>query len=220
LRRHARLMTALLLGVPLALLVLRPLILPRVMRYFRASRAVFHFKDGAWTPTPQVPGGAWGLEVSSRGAVWTISIKGGLCRLGGDHWTHYGNKQFGSHADRLRSGLALRDEEVWGAIDEGAVRFDGQSWRLYTDALKTHAGFDIVAGRSGVWIVDKDGNLSHFDGTRWTIRSLSGVVPPAGKDSRDLRPFLAMTGDGRLWSRGAVCGGRTAKRGAKSAHQA
>jgi tetratricopeptide (TPR) repeat protein len=199
LRRHARLMTALLLGVPLALLVLRPLILPRVMRYFRASRAVFHFKDGAWTPTPQVPGGAWGLEVSSRGAVWTISIKGGLCRLGGDHWTHYGNKQFGSHADRLRSGLALRDEEVWGAIDEGAVRFDGQSWRLYTDALKTHAGFDIVAGRSGVWIVDKDGNLSHFDGTRWTIRSLSGVVPPAGKDSRDLRPFLAMTGDGRLW---------------------
>ncbi|HEY1185494.1 MAG TPA: tetratricopeptide repeat protein [Bryobacteraceae bacterium] len=192
-------MTALLIGVPLALLVLRPLVLPRVMPYFRASRAVFHFKDGAWTPTPQVPGGAWGLEVSSRGAVWTISIKGGLCRLDGDHWTHYGKNQFGSHADRLHSGLALRDEEVWGAIGEGAIRFDGQSWRLYTDAAKTHAGFDMVAGRSGVWIVDKDGNLSHFDGARWTIRSLGGVVPPAGKDSRDYHPFLDVTGDGRLW---------------------
>ena len=196
-------MAVLILVVPMSAIALLHRLFPLVGPDFSDTRSVFHFKDGAWTPGPQFPGGLWGLEVSGQGAVWSTPYsRGGLCRLDGDHWTRFDRKQFGSSTDRLRGGFALRDEELWGASGDGAVRFDGQAWRLYRDALKTNRPTSMVAGRSGVWIVDRDGNLSHFDGTSWTIRSLNGVVPaapPAGKGSRDRPPRLAMTGDGRVW---------------------
>src|SRR5580704_18838234 len=138
LRRNEWLMIVLLLGVPVALLVVFHLVLPFVTPRFGDARGAVHLKDGVWTPSPEVPGNGWGLKVSSLGAVWTISVSpGGLCRLDGDRWTCYGKKQFGSNTGWLRGGFALRDEEVWGAMDQGVVRFEGQSWRLYTDALKT-----------------------------------------------------------------------------------
>ncbi len=196
-------MIVLLLAVPMALGALLPRVFPFVIPDFSDARAVFHFKDGAWTPTPQVSGGPWGLKVSGQGTVWTISAtRGGLWRLDGDHWTHYGKEQFGSRADWLQGGFALRNEEVWGAIPEGAVQFDGRRWHLYADALKTRRPFDTVAGPSGVWIIDHDGNLSHFDGISWTIRSLRGVVnmaPAAEDNGADDSPRLTMTSDGRLW---------------------
>jgi hypothetical protein len=128
-------------------------------------------------------------------ARWVVPVDG-------DHWTRFGKEQFGTRTDWMRGGFALRDKEVWGATDQGAVHFEGQSWRSYPEALKTNRPFATVAGRSGVWIIDRDGNLSHFDGNNWTIRSLNGVVPhapPAGKGSRERPPSLEMTGDGRLW---------------------
>jgi tetratricopeptide (TPR) repeat protein len=196
-------MVVLMLGVPLGMCPLLPLLFPLDMPDFSDTRGAFHLKDGGWTPGPRFPGGLWGLQVSGKGAVWSIAnSRGGLCRLDGGHWTRFGERQFGSSTDWLRGGFALRDEEVWGATDGGVVRFDGQSWRLYTDALKTGRPAATVAGSSGVWIIDDDGNLSHFDGNSWTIRSLSGVVPaatPASEDSSDRSPRLAMTGDGRLW---------------------
>ena len=196
-------MIVLMLGVPMALLALFHLVLPFVTPRFGDRRGAFHLQDGVWTPSPQVSGGLWGLKVSSHGAVWTISVlPRGLCRLDGDRWTCYGRKQFGSRTDWLRGGFALRGEEVWGALEQGAVRFDGQSWRLYADALKTRRPSAIVAGPSGVWMVDDDANLSHFDGGSWTIRSLNGVMPdaqPAGTAHPHRNARLEMTGDGRLW---------------------
>jgi len=123
------------------------------------------------------PGGAWGLEVSSRGAVWTISIKGG-CPVGGDHWTHYAtSNSFPRGPAPQRLGAA--HEEVWAPSTKAPVRFDGSLAPLHGCAEDSR-GFDIVAGRSGVWIVDKDGNLSHSMAPV-DYPQLSGVVPPAGK---------------------------------------
>jgi len=203
LRRNEGLMTVLVIAVPMAVCALLPRFFPLAILYFSDASVVFHFQDGAWKPSPQVPGSPWGLQVSSQGAVWTIEVKrGGLSRLDGDHWTHYGRNQFGSGTDWIQGGFALRGEDVWGATGEGVVRFDGQSWRLYTDALKTDQPAATVAGRSGVWVIDGEGNLSHFDGSSWTIRSLNGVLPAApqaAEDDASESPGLTMTGDGRLW---------------------
>ena len=90
---------------------------------------------------------------------------------------------------------------MWGATDEGVVRFDGRSWRLYRDALKTNRPSAIVAGRAGVWVVDDGGNLSHFEDGHWNIRNLKDILPgapPAGKNSKAV-PRLALTGGGQLW---------------------
>jgi hypothetical protein len=197
-------MAVLMLGVPMGIGALLP---PGLFALDTAgpedTRRVFHWKDGLWTPTPPFPGGLYGLRVSAKGAVWSIANRrGGLCRLDGDHWTYFGGQQFGTPTDWLPGGFALRGEEVWAAGADGAVQFDGRSWHLYPDALKTPRPTDIVAGSSGVWIVDEDGNLSHFDGSGWTTQSLAGVVPaepPPGQSEGDDDPRLAMTADGRVW---------------------
>jgi len=205
LRRNESLMVALLLAVPMGTSALLHRLVPIIRPNLSEERTVFHMKDGVWTPGPRVPGGLWGLEVSAQGAVWSIpASRGGLCRLDNGRWTCYGRKQFGSRSDWLRGGFALLDEDVWAAGGEGVVRFDGQSWHRYPDALKTNWPAATAAGRSGIWIIDHYGNLSHSNGNGWSVQSLAGIVPtapPAGKNSQDRPPRLAMTGDGHLWVR-------------------
>ena len=206
-RRNKRLRIVLFIAVAVAFCagILHLLDGPRVGRKgLSLAHKLFRFKDGIWTPSPAIPGD-WGrFEISSRGTLW-IAAFDGLSRLDGDRWTHYGKKEFGTSTDWIRGGLALHDEEVWGATKEGAVRFNGQSWHFFKDALKTDWPTDTVAGRSGIWIIDDYGNLSHFDGLHWTIRSLKTILsapPPAGWTywlDADVPPRLAMTGDGRLW---------------------
>jgi len=61
----------------------------------------------------------------------------------------------------------------------------------------------MVAGRSGVWIVDFYGNLSHFDAEDWTAENLKTITsappPKDGLAGCDQPARLTMTGDGRLW---------------------
>ena len=169
---------------------------------FSDTRNVFHLRNGTWTAGPELPGGVYGVQVSPGGAVWTIArTRGGLSRINGASWTRYGPSDFGTHTNWVRGGFALRGEEVWGATDEGVIRFDGQRWHLYTDALKTDRPLSTMAGSSGVWVIDDYGNLSHFDGSKWSIQDLSSVLPasPSHDHEDEARPGMAMTGDGRVW---------------------
>jgi hypothetical protein len=174
-------------------------------KHHNFTSKLFRFKGGVWTPSPEIPDGPGKYEVSSRGDVWTALWTGGLSRLDGSRWTRYGKTEFGTTTDWIRGGFALRDEEVWAATNKGVIRFDGKFWRFYKDALKTDWPTDMVAGRSGIWVIDFYGNLSHFAAGDWTIRSLktiSSAPPPAGWEywlDADEPPRLAMTGDGRVW---------------------
>ncbi len=63
----------------------------------------------------------------------------------------------------------------------------------------------MAAGPSGVWIVDFYGNLSHFDGKKWSVeypQTICSAPPPKGWSrwlDADEPARLAVTGDGRLW---------------------
>jgi hypothetical protein len=168
---------------------------------------LFHFKDGAWVPTPAFADRA-GYAVSSHGTLWIWNRSGELSKLDGEHWTHYGKTEFGEPKDALAipvTRVALQDEDLWRVTGKGVARFNGKSWRLYEDALKTDWPIDMVADHSGVWLIDFYGNLSHFDGENWTIQSLkaiSSAPPPPGWGywlDADEPPRLTLTGDGRLW---------------------
>ena len=171
---------------------------------FSDTRSVFLFRNGVWTAAPQLDGGVHGVEVSPAGLVWTLArTRGGFARLNGASWTSYGPKDLGTRTNWVRGGFALYGEEVWGATPEGVVHFDGQKWRLYPEALKTRQPLQIVAGRSGVWVTDDDGNLSHFEGSKWTIQDLSSILLAARQNDQDdyELPAMALTEDGHLWLR-------------------
>ena len=166
------------------------------------ARQLFHFQYGVWTPDHAA------YAESAGGALWTVNPGGQLSKFEGDHWTHYGKAEFEEPKDRLAvrvTRLAFRDGEAWEITGNGVARFNGRSWRLYEDALKTDWPIDMVAGPSGVWVIDFYGNLSRFDGKNWTIRNvtdISSAPPPPGWGywlDADEPPRLVLTDDGRLW---------------------
>jgi hypothetical protein len=168
---------------------------------------LFRFDDGKWTAAPTFTDRAE-FALSKRGVLWTLDLTGQLSSLDGDRWTQFGRTEFGEATDPLgvpMHRLALRDEEVWKATAKGVARFSGKSWRLFDNVLRTDWPVDMVAGRSGVWIVDFYGNLSHFDGKNWTVENLKTIAsapPPLGWNywmDADEPARLTMTGNGGLW---------------------
>jgi len=180
------------------------------------STQVFCLKRAGWQPAAGLEGVAADFKVSPAGVVWVSTrSQGGLSRLDGNSWTRFQGSDFGAGAGLFGGGLTLLDEELWGATEEGVVRFDGLHWKLYPEALKSRQPVSIVAGRSGVWVLDLSGNLSRFDGARWTVtnlvESLLGLhwsgTPASGKPAlalpREDWPWLVWEGlwrfDGKEW---------------------
>lgn len=169
---------------------------------FRDTGAIHRYAGGRWTSVPSFPGGVENLAIAPSGAIWTMTPKrDAVVRWDGSRWTRYGPAEWGAAGVKQVAGIALLGEDLWAATSEGVARFDGQGWRLYPEAVRTPGAVAIAAGAPGVWVIDGDANLAHFDGGSWTFENLRGT--PAGADWDDragaFAPHLAVTGDGALW---------------------
>jgi tetratricopeptide (TPR) repeat protein len=165
---------------------------------FRDSGALHRFAGGRWIDLPAVRGGVENVAVSPSGAIWAMSPSGqAILRWDGDRWVRYSAAQFGA---KKALGLALRDDEAWVATDDGIARFDGRNWRPDRTAPMTRAEA-IAAGPSGVWLIDREANLAHFDGIGWSLENLRSTPAGADWDERleDGRLQLWVAGDGGLW---------------------
>jgi hypothetical protein len=96
-------------------------------------------------------------------------------------------------------GLALWDDEAWVATDAGVARFDGHNWRPDRTVAMTNAAA-IAAGPSGVWLINRDATLAHFDGD-WDIENLRSTLDGMDWDEcvEGGEPQLRVADDGALW---------------------
>jgi hypothetical protein len=185
--------------VNIALLVSPFVVCPLIMKIrpgeppdFSDTRTVFQWRNGTWTAASQLAGGTDGLRISPSGKIWTSSPRSqAILQLENGNWVRH----------RAAGSFVLLGEEVWAATRDGVARFDGHDWKLYPESLKTRSPLAIAAGASGVWVVDRAGSLSHFDGETWGIENLKDS--PAGKEwTERISEYdvqLAVTGDGALW---------------------
>jgi len=189
----------LLLLAPIGLLALMVFATERFAPFNAASGRLYLFRNAAWQAAPPVTGSPGKVRIAADSSVWVEAR--GLARLQDGRWTSYRAADFGTENDWLRGGFTLRGNEVWGALADGAVRFDGVQWRLYPEAVRSKQPASIVAGQSGVWLLDHDGNLSHFDGSRWSSESLAHSLPNVqwGETLDFSNPELALLADGSLW---------------------
>ncbi len=159
--------------------------------------AVFHQTANGWQALPPLAA-AYEMRISGRGVVWVRTSRG-LSRLDGGTWHAFTASDFGTAWGYLSGNFTLDGEEVWGAGREGGVRYDGARWRLYREAVATQDATSIAAAKGQVWVVDRDGNLSHFDGGAWSIRKLDLPGVRWGETSWDRYPKLCATPGGPLW---------------------
>ena len=159
--------------------------------------AAFRHTARGWESLPPLAGFAYGIDISASGVAWVRTLKG-LNRLDGPSWRNFTAADFGTQRGSLTGGFALDGDEVWGAGSDGVVHFDGKRWQCYRNPLAPRRPTSIAAVHGQVWVIDHDGNLSHFEGGVWTVHKieLDGVRWRAESDQA---PELAATTDGTLW---------------------
>ena len=159
--------------------------------------AAFRHTARGWEPLPELATAGYRIGISDSGVAWVRTLKG-LSRLDGASWRSFTAADFGTQHGSLTGGFTLDGDEVWGAGFDGVVHFDGKRWQCYPNSLATRRPTSIAAVHGQVWVIDHDGNLSHFEGGVWTVHKieLDGVRWRAESDQA---PELAATTDGTLW---------------------
>ena len=158
---------------------------------------VFRQTAVGWQTLPPLGCCLYDLRISDSGVVWVRSVRG-LSRLDHDSWRSFTAADFGTQRPDLQGGFVLDGDDLWAAASEGIVHFDGNAWRLHAYTVATKDAASIAAAHGNVWVVDRGGNLSHFDGAAWTIQKLN--FPGVEWSVWSLhKPQLAITDDGTLW---------------------
>ena len=198
LRRNEGLMTVLVIAAPMLACAMLPVLFRTEAPDLRTQADVYTLRAGAWQALPPLPGGAWGLGITADGRVWSLSAKyGGVCRLDGDRWRHFGKDEFGGGSQWIRGGLAVRGNEVWAATSSGPAVYDGKQWRSFSRPAGIDAPVDIAADESGVWLAGDNGAIGHYDGSSWTAANLN--APKVAAEEGET-PRIAAAGGGRLWA--------------------
>ena len=201
--RHPMLAPGLLMLASVAASMLVVRFVPRPSGLVQA--ALFHQGAQGWERVPQPPDQPQEVRVSPNGVVWVVPlVQSGVSRLEGATWRKFSKADFGACTGYIEGPLALDGEDVWAAVSKGVLHWDGQRWQCYHEAVASKYAYSIVAAAGHVWVIDYWGNLSEFDGTRWSIRQLELPGVNWRKDKGPW-PQLARTADGALWlMRGAV----------------
>jgi len=138
------------------------------------------------------------VRISEGGFVWARTTRG-LSRLAGDSWYDFTASDLGTRDASIPGGFALDHDDVWAATADAVVHFDGRIWTSFKDAVNASTPasrpVSIAAQEGQVWVVSEGGSLSHFDGSRWTIRKL--MMPWYSSSTQP--PQLAVTSNGTLW---------------------
>lgn len=157
------------------------------------SAPVLH---AGWTSYTNANLGNHAVALDSNGDLWTGSDGGAV------HW----NLKAGSYIKyAVENGLAFnnitslglaRDGAVWFGTDGyGVSRFDGKTWKTYTqaDGLASNSVHTIAAASDGmVWLGTSSG-VSSFDGRAFkTYTKADGVAD-------DLIWSMAIAPDGAVW---------------------
>lgn len=99
---------------------------------------------------------------------------------------------------------ALYGGSLWLATEKGVYHFENGKWTETAEALTGKRPTALAASAAGVWVLDSAGDLSHFDGQRWSYRSLAGNAAQSGPGATwgkaaAQRAQLAAGDDGTLW---------------------
>ena len=164
---------------------------------------LYRYGNGTWQRLPELPGDPRQVQVSAGGTVWVLFWRYGVgtefARLDGPSWRIYQAADFGTKNAYPLAGFVLDGEEVWAAMDEGVLHWDGRHWKRHREAIKNQRACSLVAANGDAWMIDPMGNMSHFDGRQWKVEKVELPGVKWGANEWDAPPELARTMDGSLW---------------------
>ncbi|MGD9050078.1 MAG: LppX_LprAFG lipoprotein, partial [Anaerolineae bacterium] len=114
------------------------------------------------------------IAVASDGALWFVTLGGGVVHFDGETWTHYTeddglNSNIGLSSIAGRGPLGGTGDMQWFATAEGVCRFDGETWTAYPESAHLAGGPGPLAlGPDGALWYGTASGATRFDGEDWT----------------------------------------------------
>lgn len=151
--------------------------------------------DG-WHGVKGYEGNAVSIQSAPDGTTWLLTSNPiSLNRWTGSEWEQNGYNGF--RGVSCVCGMAVDPESVWIATDKGAFQFTQGDWKYFPEAIYGRP-VAIVTSSFGVYVIDSDRNLSHFDGDKWETRDLRDILPNVTTNQVEKYPQLFAAEDGSI----------------------
>jgi ligand-binding sensor domain-containing protein/signal transduction histidine kinase len=145
---------------------------------------------------PAAPSNVWIRDIveDSKGALWIATNESGVYRIDHGAVTQFSQKD-GMPSDTVACILTGKDDDVWAGTGNGLVRFSDGKLQIYrTDQGLANNNIRTASLADGkLWIGTDSSQLSVWDGTRFTGRSLSLLAKDSGVRALHAAP------DGTVW---------------------
>ncbi len=113
------------------------------------------------------PYGIMDIKIDKNNMIWILSIGGGLVKFDGTTWQIFNTSNSPIFTDNNNNAIAVDNENsLWIGNCIGLQKFDGASWKSYTDATYIYAM--VIDKYNNKWLGTLNG-LYKFDGTNWTL---------------------------------------------------
>jgi ligand-binding sensor domain-containing protein len=160
-------------------LVLLGTLYPGTIAALDPHKALTQYSASSWTQQQGLPQDAVGaIAQTTDGYLW-VGTDEGLARFDGYEFVSF-NRERGAPASNAISALAAgKDGSLWIGSRSGLTHYKEGRFRTYTraDGLVDDLVSDLFVDHAGVlWIV-AGGNLSRFDGSRFTNFSRERDLP-------------------------------------------
>ncbi len=157
--------------------------------------------EGPWQDVGQLPGTSEQIAAAEDGSLWVrTQTWGSLARFRDGGWEVYRRDTFGTERSTPRHDFVLVGNELWAAIDQRLVHFDGKQWQSLPIP---NAAADHVVGADSktAWVLGNDGILRTWRGGKWESSDLRATIAEASWKLEDAGnpPRLASLGEGKLW---------------------
>lgn len=128
--------------------------------------AVARFIGTSWISVPTgTEARLTGVCALSRGEAWIVGYNGTILRWNGAHWTSMAEGDW--YFERV---WGSSNNDLWIAGSQGVLHWNGQGLQKQLDGMFLGIGGTAY---DDVWAVGPEGNIWHYDGTRWTPKTIA-----------------------------------------------
>jgi hypothetical protein len=134
---------------------------------------------------------------AADGSLWAKTrLRDSLAHYRNGNWEVFRHDTFGPRNSTPRHDFAVVGNQLWAAIDDRLVHFDGQRWQSQPipPAAADHV---LAAGQQAVWVLGNDGILRTWRGEKWEAANLPGHDRRGSLGPREVVLRAALAGRGR-----------------------
>jgi hypothetical protein len=153
------------------------------------------------TPTPSGSTPNWTLKsvaASSASDAWAVGVQAAGTKIHNSLYEHWNGTAWsvvaGPNEGPLAAVLDFSPTNAWAFADFVVLHWDGHKWSVVSGALNSLAV--SADSPNDIWGIDRNDQVTHYNGTSWTLYTLGGPIGTVFESVDALSPTDVWVGGG------------------------